>query len=193
MLSIRAEGALRDRLLAAREDAYAALGARLDAAKTRRLPLDLVAWIAEGAWRSDPATARLRETPLRVFAAAALDRLRRKVRKHGKDLAKIHPDARHDLRKDAKKLRYAVEFLAPLFATEPETKTRKAFVKALRRLQDDLGALNDRQTAQERIAGFGLADTPEAERMLSGWDEAALLADATEALRAFRRREPFWP
>lgn len=186
------DGAVLERLRAERDTAYAALAAKLATRRTRRLPLELAEWIADGAWRIDPDTARQRAVPLREFAGASLDRLLRKTRKRGRNLAGIDPEARHDLRKDAKKLRYAVEFLAPVFAEEADKKKRKKFAKALQRLQEDLGALNDQQTAEEYTARLGLAGTPEARQLLAGWDIDALLDDATKALDALLERERFW-
>lgn len=192
VLAGKAEGAVLEKVEVARAEAYATLARRLSRPKIRLLPLDLAEWIADGAWRDDPKTARLRETPLREFAAAALDRLRRKTRKHGRHLARIDPEARHRLRKDAKKLRYAVEFLAPLYTKDGEKKRRRQFMKTLQKFQDDLGALNDYQTARERIAKMGLEDTAEAEQLLSGWDTEALLRDAARARHDLLEREPFW-
>ncbi len=185
-------GLLLDRLTQAREAAYAGMTRTLHAPEARLLPLDVAEWLAAGAWRHDPATAALRETPLRAFAADALDRLRRKADRHGRHLAALEPEARHRLRKDVKKLRYAVEFLGGLFDKPGETRRRKAFGKALARLQEDLGALNDHATAEARMAALGMAGTEEAERFLAQWDSHALLKDAAKARHALLEAKPFW-
>jgi inorganic triphosphatase YgiF len=72
-------------------------------------------WLALGEWLTDPSSADVREQPVRDFAVSALDRLYRKVRKGGRDLTGKSDAARHEVRKDAKKLRYAAEFFASLF------------------------------------------------------------------------------
>lgn len=185
-------GPLFDRLSKARDKAYAAMTRELGRKATHRLPLDLAEWVAVGAWRSDPETARLRETPLPVFAARALDRARDKLRKHGKHLADLSPEDRHQVRKDAKKLRYAVEFLATLFPEEK--KRRKAFVKALKRLQEALGIINDAVAAHERLAALKLDTTPEGEAFLARGEEGqdALLEEAATARHELLEVAPFW-
>jgi CHAD domain-containing protein len=182
-------GPIRERLGHAREAAHSAMQRRLKGKTTRLLLLDLSEWIADGRWRSDPATRELRETPLPQFAAAALDRLRRKLAKDGRHLAALDIEARHRVRKDAKKLRYAVEFLAPLFDAKAR---RKRFSKALEALQDDLGALNDRATAEERLASLGLVGTPEVAQYLSHWQTGNLIEDAARARHALLEVKPFW-
>jgi CHAD domain-containing protein len=49
------------------------------------------------------------------------------------------PEALHDLRKDAKQLRYLLECFGSLLPAKP----RKAFVSSLKGLQDNLGAHQD--------------------------------------------------
>lgn len=182
-------GPVLERLNLARDAAHAAVARKLRSRSTRLLLLDLTQWIADGAWRRESATQELRDTPLPEFAVEALDRLRRKTAKHGRHLASLDPEARHQVRKDAKKLRYGVEFLAPLFGA----KTRlKKFVKTLTALQDDLGGLNDRATAEERLAALGLAGTPDGDAFLAGWKTENLLEDAAKARHALLDVKPFW-
>ena len=57
------------------------------------------------------------------------------------------------LRIQTKKLRYAVEFFASLFASKRAAKRRKQLLPALERLQDGLGELNDIAVDEERISG----------------------------------------
>jgi CHAD domain-containing protein len=54
----------------------------------------------------------------RSFPAEGADQLRRqwkKILKSGKHLGRLDPRRRHNLRIQAKKLRYAAEFFAPAF------------------------------------------------------------------------------
>jgi inorganic triphosphatase YgiF len=176
-------------LTAAREAAYTALEQTLASSEARLLPLDLSEWVAGGSWRNEAET---QVTTLRKFAAKALNRTRRKTRSHGRHLAEIDVEARHQLRKDAKKLRYAIEFSGPLFAKDGERRKRKTFARALRHLQEYLGMLNDRATAETRLASLGLGDTPEATAFLRTWDDDALLADAAKARHSLLDAKPFW-
>jgi len=180
---------MRERLTHARDAAHAAMNRKLKARATRMLLLDISEYVAAGAWRHAPATVAARDIALREFAAEALDKRRRKVARHGKHLSELDIEARHRLRKDAKKLRYAAEFLAPLFGAKAK---RKAFFKALEALQDDLGALNDRATAEMRLAALGLAGTPEAEAFLANWQSDSLLGSAARGRHAMLDAKPFW-
>lgn len=182
-------GPLLDRLGQARDTAHAAMNRKLRAKATRMLMLDISEWVAAGSWRSDAATEALRAMPLAEFAAARLDRLRRKVAKHGRHFAELEPEARHRVRKDAKKLRYGVEFLQSLFDAKAR---RKKFARALEALQDQLGALNDRAAAEERLASLGLAGTPEVEEFLANWRTGNLIEAAAEARRDLLEVKPFW-
>lgn len=184
-----ASGPLRERLVHARDAAHAALRRKLKSREARRLMLDLSEWINAGDWRSDPATRAQREQPLATFAADALDRVRRKTARHGRHLAQLDPERRHRLRKDAKKLRYAVEFLSGLF--DAGGKARR-FSKALEKLQDELGALNDLATARQRLAALGLAGTPEVEQFLARWQTEERLEKAVRARRKLLSAKPFW-
>lgn len=183
-------GALRDALAQAREAALPAVAAAL-AGPARALMLALAQWLDEGPWR-DPAAGPAALTPLPVFAAAALDRLYRKARRHGRHLARLDDEARHRLRKDAKTLRYAAESLASLFDDDRQRRHRKTFLKALQRLQDALGALNDSVVAGQRLTALGLADAPQAEALLAAWDHERLIEEAARAHRALFARKPFW-
>lgn len=182
-------GPVLERLSHARDSAHSAINRKLRAKTTRMLMLDISEWIAAGSWRGDAATRTLRETPLSEFAAARLDRLRRKLAKHGRHFADLEPEARHRVRKDTKKLRYGVEFLQPLFDAKAR---RKKFARALETLQDELGALNDRATAEERLASLGLVGTQEVEEFLANWQTGNLLEAAADARRALLDVKPFW-
>src|SRR3546814_11189111 len=89
--------------------------------------------------------------------------------------------ARHEVRKDAKKLRYASEFFTSLFDRKRERRRHKKFVAALEGVQDKLGALNDLATAPQLLEQLGLADDPNAARLLAGGKLKALLEAAADA------------
>jgi len=154
------DGPLRERLRQARSKAYAKATAALRSDRARALMMDFVAWMTVGDWRLQPQEPEIRTLPVREFADVALDRFHRKVKKGGRDLEALDDEARHEVRKSAKKLRYAVEFFAALYTHKREKRRHKAYVSVLEVLQDQLGALNDLATAPEVLRRLGLADDP---------------------------------
>lgn len=186
------KGALRKRLLSARGDAYQNAIAALQSDRARALMIDLAEWIAIGDWRSRRETKSIRKLPAREFATGALDRFRRKVKKGGRDLEDLDDEARHEVRKAAKKLRYATDFYTDLFARKRERRRHKRFTAALEELQDQLGALNDLATAPHVLARLGLADDPQAAALLEAQDKADLLEAAADAHDALVDAKRFW-
>lgn len=183
VLWARADAGQRGLLRQRREGAWHGVAGALGAATTRHLMLDLAEWSALGAWRDAAETAQLRAMPLMDFAAAALDRRLRRVRRHGRHFPELADEARHTLRKDSKKLRYAVEFFAALHGGEAVAKRRRAFLRALKALQERLGELND-LAVERALLGADAADDEDA--------RAALLKEAGAARHALLEREPFW-
>ena len=185
-------GALRDKLEKAREAGYVQLEEILASARTRGLMLDMAQWTMSGAWLGAANPAELRDQPARIFASAALDRLRRKVKRGGRDLADLDDQARHQLRKNAKKLRYAAEFFAPLFDRKQQRRRYKRFVAELEALQDALGALNDLVTAPAVLSGLGIANSPDTMAALFPGSRKKLLEAAAEAHAALVDAGRFW-
>jgi len=166
-----------------REQGWRDVGKAIGAAWTRHLFLDLAEWGQFGEWREADATAELRNTPLRNFAGAALDRRLRQVRRHGHHLPDLPDDARHALRKDVKKLRYAAEFFAPLYRDGTAKQRRKAFTASLERLQGALGKLNDHVVEQALLGA--MAPDRRSER-------TELLLRASDARHGLLDCKPFW-
>jgi adenylate cyclase len=115
-----------------------------------------------------PADANADEAvSLRDFAAQRLGRLQRKLRRLAAAADPEQPAALHALRIAVKRLRYALEFFAPLAPP-------KAFDRALRRLsgaQDTLGQLNDLTNAGTLLMECA-GDDPrlrEAVTLIGGW------------------------
>lgn len=192
LLDRAVDGALRDRLLAARADAYGTAIAALQSPRARALMIDIVEWVAAGDWLSNRDGADLRALPAREFAAKALDRFRRKVKKSGRDLEELDDEARHEVRKAAKKLRYAAEFFGALYDRKRERRRHKRFVAALEHLQDELGALNDLAHAPEVLRSLDLADDPAAQALLGPDVRTDLLEAAAEAHDALVDAKRFW-
>ncbi|MEI9964572.1 MAG: CHAD domain-containing protein [Caulobacteraceae bacterium] len=179
----------------------AAYDRALKAATSRRyavLTVEAAAWIEAGRWTTlkDPVLTALRARPAREFAIEALDHLRRVVRRRGHDLANLDHVSRHKLRIRAKRLRYATEFFAPLF--EDAGKSQSKFLRALKRMQDRLGELNDLAVARDRILRDAGLRTPElalaAGRLIGRREksEKALLDEAVEEYDRFRAAPAFW-
>ncbi|NVO54974.1 CHAD domain-containing protein [Rhodobacteraceae bacterium B1Z28] len=85
------------------------------------------------------------------YACALIWKRYRKVCKLARSINEETPDkAVHDLRIDCKKLRYLMEFFAPLFAR----KRFKLILKPLKKLQDSLGLFNDYSIQQEALLDF---------------------------------------
>ncbi|WP_374469519.1 CHAD domain-containing protein [Phenylobacterium sp.] len=174
----------------AEASAQAAEAARSE--RFRRLMIDATAWIETGAWLSDDAGRDVREQKATAFAAAALDRRRRKLRKLARDLEKASDEARHDARIEAKKLRYAAETFASLFPEKPTTR----FIGRLKDLQEELGALNDAATAEPLLASMELPpEAAFAAGELTGLQAAEKPGRIHKAVRAFEKLDEtprFW-
>lgn len=86
------------------------------------------------------------QRPLADFAARRLDRRARQASRLARNLAELDHAGRHRLRIAFKKLRYAIEFLAPAGGNGAP------YAQSLARLQEHLGRLNDLATARELLA-----------------------------------------
>ena len=180
--------ALASAIDAARDQARAEVTQAMSSARFRELLISVTGWADTGAWLSGEAAAQ----PARPFAARALAKRRRKLIRDGRGLAHAGDEARHQVRIDAKKLRYAVEGFQGLF----RRKAARRFVERLKALQDELGALNDLATAE--VMFDDLALSPEAAFAagelvgLKAAGKPRLIARADKAIKALRRTEIFW-
>jgi inorganic triphosphatase YgiF len=185
------------RLLAARSGAYRRAMAAIDSPRYAALMFETLAWIETGAWRSDPDPVRTwrRQRPVADFAAEALQRLNRRVRRGGRRLDRLDATGRHRLRIRVKRLRYAAEFFAGLF-DHPRREWR--FLKSLEQVQDRFGALNDLAVARDRISAEARLTSPEiafaAGRLIGRRERSAAVLHAASG-RAFARlsrARPYW-
>ena len=193
---------LRERLEAERTRAYDAVLSTLESQDWRSLILDLAGWLETGPWRTLPEAPE-RDRPAQEFAEAMLDRLRKRIAKRGRHLDRLNPEARHEVRIEAKKLRYGAEFFASLYADKKAHKRHKAFVSALSDLQDHLGALNDQATAHSVLASLVIAPdrppVPGETLFAAGLAAGDTEADARKLLKAAAQAhgdlldvKPFW-
>jgi CHAD domain-containing protein len=137
---------------ARRQEAYASLRRMLDGPAVPRLMLAGLALLLLRPWREEaPERAALLDQPLTEFAATLLDRRRRKLRKRGEDIDGHPTEALHELRLEAKRLRYAAELFAPLWPGKPA----RRFLRRLSALQDELGLANDATVARGLVGSLG--------------------------------------
>jgi inorganic triphosphatase YgiF len=181
--------ALAAAIKAAREHAAADVQQAVGSARFRDLLIEVTGWVETGAWLSHPAA----RAPARGFAKDALRARRRKLLKDGRDLKRLDDVERHRVRIDAKKLRYAAEGFRDLFGRKA-TATR--FIKALKALQDELGALNDLVTAETLLTGVALgAKAAFAGGQLVGRRQASksrCVRRAAKALERLAKADRFW-
>lgn len=185
----RLDGNTRLAVTAIRESRFALLLAQLESSRARMLPIDMAEWTAIGAWRTAPADPDLCGCDIRRFAGERLDRLRKRLKRDGRDFAGLGDEQRHELRKDAKKLRYATEFFGPLYRGKKARRRHDRFLGRLAALQDKLGELNDIAAAPDLIERLCLnVDLPMPGRKA----RARLIDDAADCFDALIETKPFW-
>jgi len=155
-------------------------------------------------WVEHPEAAPAEDTgeALHSFAGRAFSRLRRRLVRHGQKLGDMTETVRHEVRKDAKQLRYAIGFLDGAWPKAHRREQRSRFTRQLTRLQDSLGALNDLAVASaSRDTMFATCDPITAARLgarleslLSSQSEsqARLLRRADKALDRIATSPPWW-
>lgn len=185
----RLEDQQRITLAAIRESRFNHLCNQLHTSRARLLPIELAEWLSTGAWRMEPAGGDLRDRNLRDFAGDRLEKLRRRIKREGKGLSDLSDEHRHEVRKDAKKLRYAAEFFVSLYPGRKPRRRMDRFLDRMEKLQDKLGELNDRAAAPDLFArlGIDLALPPLAKK-----ERKRLLEDAEDCFDAFIDCKRFW-
>ena len=189
------------RVQAKRDQAYQHVISTLKSKRFRLLMQNFVIWIEAGPWCTweEPKNQAARDQTILDFAAHVLDRRWRKLERGGRYLDRLSSEQRHRIRIDAKKLRYASEFLSSLMADPRHRKRHRVFVAALESLQTRLGDLNDVQTEREIEARLARPEAAAATvRTAAGhFSEqkeriAALLGLASKAHRQLLDTKPFW-
>jgi CHAD domain-containing protein len=154
---------LREPAEALRVAAHARVSAEMQAPGMTATVLGLAEWGA-------PAGEAM-DRPLRDLAPDLLKRLEHKVARRGQHIARRADSELHALRKATKKLRYSIEFLAPLF----HHKQVKTHLRRCKRLLKHLGALNDAAVAvalAEQLGGERQPELAPAVAALAGWATA---------------------
>jgi triphosphatase len=170
----RAAGRAQARAL---RQAVAAVSSR----RYARLVLRIARWSMEDA---AAATGSVGES-----AAALLEQAADRLFKDARSFSRLGPQRRHRVRIHAKRLRYALDLLAPSLPGRGAAD----YIEALAALQDTLGELNDAAVAQARLADAIDAAGPA--KVLAEWFgrvEPALVARAAQQLNALDRRPRPW-
>jgi inorganic triphosphatase YgiF len=126
--------------------------------------------------------------PVDEFTARQLRRLRRKVRRLVEQARPTDPTTLHALRIGIKRLRYALEFFAPL----ARHKTRRQLADRLAGVQGTLGQLNDLASAGRLLMDCADDDNNlrEAITLIAGWHgprHARLMKQLPRLLASIRR------
>lgn len=183
-----------------RAEAYDRVRGCLDSLRYAALVLRLGGWLEGREWRQQPTTpdsARLFQPAVDV-GRDLLSRRHRKLLRRGRGLPERSVPELHAVRIEAKKLRFASEFLRSLF---PGTRSRR-FVRGVTRLQDTLGHLNDAAAAHamlgrilERLGAEATPDMLRAAGFVEGWISRGAdseLERLARRWRTVRKRRAFW-
>lgn len=135
--------ALREEAVRQRQEAHARLFAYLHSAQAGSDALSIERFVVQFDGQGG--------TSLGELAPRWLEEHQRRVVKRARRIAKLDDAARHRLRIDVKRLRYALDLLDALF--DPEEVHR--YRKALSDLQDTLGELNDAAVAVRLLRSMG--------------------------------------
>ena len=127
--------------------------------------------------------------PLLDVARKRLTRLHKKVRVDAMRFADLDDAARHRLRKRLKRLRYSLDFVAPLFAA----KSVAAYLALLKPAQEALGQCND--LALTEAAGMAAGARSPGDAYVLGWLGArrdVLSGTAAKRLKALSTAARCW-
>lgn len=185
VLSARADVAsISQSIQQARLREHDEVGKLLKSQKVRALWMDLLEWLHS---TEDGPVLAAQAAPR--FARKRLDHYRRRIAKRGRNMEELSDEERHEIRKDAKKLRYASEFFVGLFDDQKQQRRWDKFINALEALQDDLGALNDLVSAPDIFTEHGLSGwhMPDAKKQ-----RRKLISAAAEAHGQWAEAKRFW-
>lgn len=184
--ALHAAGVSGDVPRAALPDDGEAPAAVLRDAASQTLLLDLLAAVHadDSVIEAADTAAPVGDEPLRARLAARLNRWHRRAAADAKRYPELDDAGRHRLRKRVKRLRYALEFSAALF----KPRELRRYLRALRAVQERLGAINDVVVAMKAFNRH--RDTDLRAWFALGWLAArreVLIAKALPDLKAFAR------
>ena len=193
---------LRQLASVAKQRRRAAYDLAKEAIESRRYTvsmLKLARWFESRGWREQRASEYSAPlfAPIVEVAPPLIERRWRQARSRSTRFAKLSQDERHRARIAVKKLRYMTEFLEGLF----EADEVDPLMERLKRLQEELGYLNDVRTAQRLIKQIARpvddhsSEVGQSAGMVIGWHIRGLTyseADLRRNVRRFRKAKPFW-
>jgi inorganic triphosphatase YgiF len=179
---------LKTVMLERRDQCRREIHSALTSARYGALLLRLLAWLNQEA----PVPAS-KSDKLRRFAHQSLDKRWRQVERLAQDWQSLDREQRHDVRKRAKKLRYAAEFFSSLYKPKPV----KRYLDRLQGLQQILGAMNDGVAAQVLMAQFIQQDASlgHVAGLVVGWlacEAKRSEADLEQAIADLVKTKDFW-
>jgi triphosphatase len=129
----------------------------------------------------------------RAYGRAALTRLRKRVLRKSKDLAKLTPERRHEARIALKQARYGAEFFSSLYSPAEAAD----FIAALARIQDGLGVYNDIEMVNALLDEIDSEGGPSlrASAFVRGWFAHAAaqgVAHARKSEKRLHKLRPYW-
>lgn len=130
-----------------------------------------------------------KESGVRDALSKQLFKWHQKVLVDGLQFDKLPIEAKHDLRKRAKRLRYGLQFAESLLPA----KKLKNYRRNLARIQDILGEMNDLYVAREKFEGIR-EDQPSA-WFAVGWIASrlsVLTKEAEDAFMSLKQADHFW-
>jgi triphosphatase len=169
-----------------RSTAYDRVRVTLADRRCARFVIELGGWIEARGWRSDVPPENLAQLaePAINFAGRILSERHNKALKRGRRFKSLSADERHRLRLAIKKLRYAVDFLLPMYG---QRKSTKRFFGKLADLQEELGSYNDMATTTALLAGLNgsSSESGTAAAAIAGWQAHAMVGAETRLRSAW--------
>jgi inorganic triphosphatase YgiF len=180
--------ALRPALLRLRERRLRLARAELAAPAFGCLLLELLRRLQRTARDAPPNRSQLAD-----FVGGQFERRARRVRRLARDWPQLSTDARHELRKRIKALRYLSEFFSALY---PPTALRR-YLAPLQSVQQELGDENDAAVGERLLHELGrqqpqLAGRAAAAREALRQRAAARRHNLGKTMRVLARRDGFW-
>jgi inorganic triphosphatase YgiF len=159
-----------------RSSAYHEARVALADRRCARFVIELGGWIEARGWHSDvpPEDFGQLAEPAINFAGRVLSERHAKALKRGRRFKSLSVEERHRLRLAIKKLRYAVDFLLPMYG---QGKSSRRFFGRLADLQEELGSYNDMATTTSLLADLkaGSGDGNMAAAAITGWQAHAMV------------------
>ena len=167
-----------------RNAAYDKVIETLDSPRVPRLFLSILRWLFVGKWR----LRSVADAPLEAFIAWRLEQSWTRLvhETPARHISTMGDRSRHRFRLRIKHFRYALDFSRGL--QRGSKQSRKAFVRALEDLQEQLGLLNDRSIARRLAADTGHWPTCLRDSSI----DSGILKAAERAFAELIEQGPYW-